>query len=64
MRAGYHLADLLEVHQGRAVNAQEAVARELGFHSGHGLAQEVGLAGGVQADVVAGGFDPFDLFGG
>jgi hypothetical protein len=62
--AGLQLADGFEIDDRRAVDAQEAVARELALDPGHRFAQQVRFAAGVQADVVACRLDPLDLLRG
>src|ERR1700722_6725875 len=46
------------VHNGRLPHADEVVWRELLFQVRHGFPQQVTVAGGVYAGVVARGFDP------
>ena len=44
------------------MHSQEVRRVEAGLQFAHGLAQDVGFAAAVQADVVIGGLDPVDLF--
>src|SRR5581483_179346 len=55
-------ADALRVDDGRPVNADEAIRIQCRLHPLHRLAQQVGVGADVEADVVALGFDPIDLF--
>src|SRR5262245_41783549 len=55
------LADLLDVDDVAAVNADERLRRELSLDRVHRLANQVRVVADVQLDVVAGRFDPVDL---
>src|ERR1700728_3113776 len=53
-----NLANAGTVHNCRLPHADEVVWREPLFQVGHGLPQQVTVAGGVYAGVVSRGFDP------
>ncbi len=55
------LADAIQIHDRRAVNAEKLRRIQTGFEFIHRFAHYVGLAATVQADVIVGGFDPIDV---
>jgi hypothetical protein len=57
------LLDAVDVHDRRAMDADEAVGVHAALEPGHRLSQQVRLPGHVQADVVARRLDPVDLVG-
>jgi hypothetical protein len=61
VEGGLQLADALQVHDGRAVDAHEPGRVELPLQRRQRLAQQVVLLADVQADVVARGLDPVDV---
>lgn len=61
VKEGLEFLDPLEVDDGGAADAEEAVGGEAGLEGGHGLAEEVAFGADVEADVVIGGFDPIDF---
>ena len=58
---GTHGLDPVEIDDGRAVHAGEAVVGQQRLHLLHGAAQDVRLAQGMHAEVVAGRVDPVDV---
>src|SRR5919108_1740946 len=56
------LADSLQVDDGRAVDAREALRVQLRLDGSHCLAEEMSPLAHVYPDVVASGLDPVDLF--
>lgn len=61
MRAGANLFYMLEVYNRRTVDAKEMAGIEPGFEVCHGLAQEVVVAPGADADIVLFGANPMDV---
>src|SRR5215213_10334066 len=62
MEGGDELPDGFDVDDGRAVDADEAVGRELRLDAGQGFAEQVGLPAGIQSHIVPRSVDPLDLF--
>jgi len=58
---GAHFLHVLQVDDGGTMDAEEHLGVELLFEAGHGLAQQMGLGLGTDADVIFFGADPADV---
>src|SRR5439155_5413184 len=57
------LFDALEIDHGGAVDAEEFIRMKPGFEIVHGIAQQMHITADMEAQIVAGGFNPVDFLG-